>query len=117
MHDLSDPPRPLTDEIDAHADLVAASIDQTATFGDLVAAAAAEYETLLRSVARLGPAYAFDRPGRPAAVDAVRQALPAIERELFDAILDDFACERAAIEEGLFRVALAHGRRQRPAGG
>jgi hypothetical protein len=111
MHELSDPPQRNTiEEVDSHADLVATALAGHGRFDDLMAAAGAEYDALLGSVARLGPAYAFDRAGRPAAIDAVRAALPAVERELFEAILDDFACERAAIQEALYRVALARGR-------
>lgn len=88
----------------------------TTTFAEAGVGLAAEYDALLRAVAQTGPAYAFDREGRPPAIDAVRQALPAVERELFDVILDDYACERAAVEEALFRVALAYGRRCRQSG-
>lgn len=80
-------------------------------FRAAVAPVEREYDALLQHVARLGPAYAFEREGRPQAIEAVRQALPLVERDLFDAILDDVACERAAIEEGLFRVAQACGQR------
>ena len=98
--------------VDAHADGIAARVDnEAASFRQAIGPVAAEYEALLRRIAQTAPEYAFDRAGRPFATEAVREALPAVERELFDAILEDFACERAAIEEGLYRVALAVARR------
>jgi hypothetical protein len=38
---------------------------------------------------------------------AVREALPMMERDLFDAVLEDQACELAAVEEALYQFALA----------
>jgi hypothetical protein len=100
--------------VEAHAAAVAARLHaESATFAEAAGGAAADYDALLAAVARAGPAYAFDPEGRPAAIDAVRQALPAVERDLFEAILDDLACERAAVEQALYRVALAYGRRCR----
>jgi hypothetical protein len=49
--------------------------------------------------------FAFDSEGRPGAIDAVRQALPAVERDLFDAVVDDHACEVAALREALRQLA------------
>jgi hypothetical protein len=66
------------------------------------------FETLLSAVAASGDRYAFDRDGRPQAVRAVRSALPAMEAELFDAILEDVACELAATQEALYQLALAN---------
>jgi hypothetical protein len=40
-------------------------------------------------------------------VEAVRNALPGIERELFDAVLDDHLCEIRAVQEALYRVLIA----------
>lgn len=103
---------------DAAAAAVAAHLNErTNPLRETMQRAAAEYDALLRSVRQLGPTYAFDRAGRPAAIDAVRQALPAVERDLFEAILDDYVCERAAIEEALLRVALAYGQRMRAEAG
>ena len=45
--------------------------------------------------------------GGPDAINAVREALPMMERDLFDAVLEDHACEVAAIEEALYQFALA----------
>ena len=102
-----------TATLDDHADRAARRLsDAHASFAEAVQEMGADYDELLRAVARLGPAYAFDRAGRPGAVEAVRQALPVMERDLFDAILDDYACELAAVQEGLLRIALAYGRRR-----
>jgi hypothetical protein len=62
---------------------------------------------LLAAVAASDNRYAFDREGRPPALQAVRNALPAMEAELFDVILEDIACELAATQEALYRVAVA----------
>jgi len=67
----------------------------------------AEYRDLLDAVRRQDPRFAFDREGRPAAIDAVRAALPAMERDLFDAVIEDHACEIAAIEEAMYQLARA----------
>ena len=55
-------------------------------------------DRLLTAVAASDGRYAFDREGRPQALVAVRRALPAMEAELFDAILEDVACELAAVQ-------------------
>ena len=62
---------------------------------------------LLAAVAASDSRFAFDRDGRPAALQAVRTALPAMEAELFDVILEDLACELAAVQEALYQVARA----------
>jgi hypothetical protein len=82
-------------------------------FADAGAPFDEEYRQLLNAVRALDARFAFDRDGRPAAVDAVREALPAMERDLFDAVLDDHACELAAIEEALFQLAQACRRQPR----
>ena len=100
--------------VEERAQAVAARLHaETRTFAEAATGLAADYDALLGAVAQAGLAYAFDREGRPSAIDAVRQALPAVERDLFDVILDDYACERAAVEQALYRVALAYGRRCR----
>ena len=48
--------------------------------------------------------YAFDRDGRPGAIAAIRGALPLTERELFDAVVEDFECELAAHREALLQM-------------
>jgi hypothetical protein len=100
-------------DIARRANLLAARLTGTAqSFADASGEFETEYHALLQAISRLGPRYAFDRDGRPSAIDAVREALPLMERDLFDAIVDDHACEVAAVEEALYRVALAYGRRR-----
>jgi hypothetical protein len=50
------------------------------------------------------PRFAFDRDGRPGAIAAVRGSLPTMERELFDAVMEDCECECAALREALFQL-------------
>ena len=101
-------------EIARRADLVAARLPGTdQPFAEASREFASEYRELARAISSLGSRYAFDREGRPAAIAAVRDALPLMERDLFDAIVDDHACELAAVEEALYRVALAYGRRRK----
>ena len=63
-----------------------------------------EFQRTLQDIKASQPEFAFDRDGRPGAVAAVRAALPAIERDLFDAILEDVECELAANCEAFFRL-------------
>ena len=77
------------------------------------ATASPEYRDLLNLIREVDPGYAFDREGRPGAIDAVRQALPAVERDLFDAIIEDYTCELAAAEEALYEVTRAVARQRR----
>ena len=65
------------------------------------------FQALLSDVRGSHERFAFDLEGRPAAIAAIRRALPAVEAELFDAVLDDVACELAAVQETLYQVALA----------
>ena len=51
--------------------------------------------------------FAFDREGRPGAIAAVREALPASEADLLSAILEDVAAELAAYQEALYQMAVA----------
>ena len=48
--------------------------------------------------------YSFNRDGRPGAIAAIRGALPLTERELFDAVIEDFECELAAHREALLQM-------------
>ena len=66
-----------------------------------------EYAALLNAIRQVHARFAFDRDGRPGAVGAVREALPLMERDLFDAVLEDHACELAAVEEALYHFASA----------
>ena len=63
-----------------------------------------EFHRQLEALKNSGPKFAFDREGRPGAIAAVRVALPLTERELFDAVIEDFECELAAHREALFRM-------------
>jgi hypothetical protein len=104
------------DDTDAsrRADLIAARLTGAdRSFAEASRGFEAEYQELLGAISRLGARYAFDRDGRPAAIAAVREALPVMERDLFDAIVDDHACEVAAVEEALYRLTLAYGRRRK----
>ena len=65
---------------------------------------------LLAAVQSTDARFAFDRDGRPGAIAAVREALPPSERELLDAIIEDHACELAAVHEAMFQVARAASR-------
>ena len=67
----------------------------------------ADLGALVDAVKRIDPAYTFDLDGRPGAIAAIRRALPVMEAELFDAVLEDVACELAARQEALYRLALA----------
>jgi hypothetical protein len=63
-----------------------------------------EFKRRLEAVRNSNPKFTFDREGRPGAIAAVRAALPAIERELFDAVMEDCECELAATREALFQM-------------
>lgn len=83
--------------------------------GESFAAAAGsltpDLRMLLDELARQHAQFAFDAEGRPGAIDAVRHALPAVERELFEAVVEDHACELAAVREAMYHVVLAALRR------
>ncbi len=66
-----------------------------------------EFQRTLAAVKASDPKFAFDRDGRPDAVAAVRAALPTMERELFDAVMEDWECELAATREALSRMLAA----------
>jgi len=67
----------------------------------------AAFDALIAAVAAADPRFAFDREGRPQALQAVRAALPAVEADLLDLILEDVACELAAAQEALYQLVLA----------
>lgn len=94
------------------AEAMAARLAASASFDDARKACEAEYRALLEAVKKADARFAFDPDGRPGAVEAVRRALPVMEAELFDAVLEDHACEVAAIEEALYQLALACSRRR-----
>ncbi|HEY3161720.1 MAG TPA: hypothetical protein VGJ78_22295 [Vicinamibacterales bacterium] len=63
-----------------------------------------EFTRLLDAVKGSHPQFVFDREGRPGAIAAIRAALPAMERELFDAVIEDCECELAATREAMFQM-------------
>jgi hypothetical protein len=63
-----------------------------------------EFHRTLEALKASHPKFAFDRDGRPGAIAAIRSALPTIERELFDAVIEDCECELAATQEALFQM-------------
>jgi erythromycin esterase-like protein len=65
------------------------------------------YQTLLKALRDYDVRHAYDRDGRPGAIEVIRAALPSTERELLQAVIDDFTCELAAVQEALYRVAMA----------
>jgi hypothetical protein len=92
-------------DVARNATLLAQRIDPTIdSFESARAIAGREYQQLLEAVKATHQRFAFDRDGRPAAIAAVREALPHMERELFEAVLEDQACELAATEEALFQL-------------
>jgi hypothetical protein len=70
-------------------------------------AANAELDALLQAIRKLDARFQFDREGRPDAIGAVRDALPSMERDLFDAVVEDHACEVAALTEAVWQLAAA----------
>jgi hypothetical protein len=98
------------------AETLAAAIGDGDAFVDVQQRHGREYLRLLEAVRATHQRFAFDREGRPGAVAAVRAALPIVESELFDAVLEDHACELAAVEEALFQVARACARLERSPG-
>ena len=63
-----------------------------------------EFRTILEAVKGSEPRFAFDREGRPGAIEAIRHALPTLERDLFDAVMEDCECELAATREAFFQM-------------
>jgi hypothetical protein len=88
-------------------DLAASLTGDDPNFDAVRTRAEREYLALLHAVRKTHARFAFDRDGRPGAVNAVREALPVMERDLFEAVLEDHACELAAVEEALYQFALA----------
>ena len=107
---------PVTTDVRRAAEAMAARLRDAEHFDDVRREIADDYQRLLHAIRGTDARFAFDREGRPGAIDAVRGALPAIEQELFDAVVEDHACEIAAIEESLFQVLRAYGRRIRTDG-
>jgi hypothetical protein len=63
-----------------------------------------EFRRTLEALKTSHPQFAFDRDGRPGAIAAIRGVLPTMERELFDAVMEDCECELAATREALFKM-------------
>jgi hypothetical protein len=66
-----------------------------------------EMSQLLDALKAADPRFLFDRSGRPGAIAAIRGALPGVERELFDAVMEDCECELAATREAFFQLVKA----------
>ena len=99
-------------EVTRCADELAASlVAGDPSFDAVRQRAESEYVALLDAVRKTHERFAFDRDGRPGAVSAVREALPVMERDLFEAVLEDHACELAAVEEALYQFARALARK------
>jgi hypothetical protein len=102
------PPSDATPPIAALASACARQLPTApASFASDAPAFQTALDALLAAVAAGDARYTFDREGRPPALQAVRSALPAMEAELFDVILEDLACELAATQEALYQLALA----------
>ncbi|HVZ20800.1 MAG TPA: hypothetical protein VG871_07045 [Vicinamibacterales bacterium] len=98
----------MDDEIIRRADALAAAIGRdSGSYFEQAKGFEADLRGLVAAVARTDARYAFDRDGRPGAIAAIRHVLPGVERELLDAVVDDHACELAAVSEALYQVALA----------
>ena len=62
------------------------------------------FQQTLEAVKTSNPKFVFDREGRPGAIAAIRGALPMMERDLFDAVIEDCECELAATREAMFQM-------------
>ena len=99
---------PEHDAVKAHAAACAAHLPSaTGSFAADLPRFADAFRELTSAVTRMEPRLAFDREGRPSAIGAVRAALPSVERELLDAVIEDYACELAAIQQAIYQIALA----------
>src|SRR5258706_9983843 len=63
-----------------------------------------EFQRTLVAVKASDPKFAFDPEGRPGAIAAIRGALPMMERDLFDAAMEDCECELAATREAMVQM-------------
>jgi hypothetical protein len=62
------------------------------------------FRQTLEAVKASNAKFMFDREGRPGAIAAIRGALPMMERDLFDAVMEDCDCELAATREAMFQM-------------
>jgi hypothetical protein len=101
----------MTSDLRDKADAFAARLPPTpSTFSEDFQAFDRELSALVDIVRGLDSQFAFDLEGRPAALTAIRAALPGMERELLDAVLDDHEAEVAAWKEALYQGMIAYGR-------
>ena len=98
-------------DVSRRANELAVSLTGEESFDAVRQRAESEYVALLNAVRKTHERFAFDRDGRPGAIGAVREALPLMERDLFEAVLEDHACELAAVEEALYQFARALARK------
>jgi len=111
----ADDPIRLPDTIRRQADDCLRQVTGTEqSFDEATAAFEPALRALIEAIREVSPRYAFDRRGRPDAVAAVRHALPAMEREIFEAVLEDHECELAAVREALYQLVLAARRSASP---
>lgn len=100
-------------EMRRRADTCAKRVLESSAAVDGIAATDSDWTGLLDAIRAFQPRFAFEAEGRPAALDAVRHALPAVERELFDVILEDYQCEIAALREAAYQLVRAADRGHR----
>ena len=97
----------LTDKADAFAARLPAN---PSSFSEDFHGFDRELHALVDAVRALDSHLAFDLEGRPAAIAAIRLALPSMERDLLDAVIYDHEAEIAAWQEALYQGLLAYGR-------
>ena len=101
-----------TPEIAQKANAFAALVpDDASSFAGDLQHFKREVQALLDAVRGSGAQFAFDRDGRPDAIAALRAALPTMERDLLNAVLEDHDAEIAAWQEALYQGLVARSRR------
>ncbi len=104
----SDSPNPLEARVVQAATACAANLPPSAdSFATDRLRFERSYQALLKALRDYDVRHAYDREGRPGAIEVVRAALPSTERDLLQAVIDDFTCELAAVQEALYRVVMA----------
>jgi hypothetical protein len=104
---MMNPPSDATPSLAALASVCVQQVRPAPATFDTDAEFRSTFYALVGAVAATDGRYAFDLTGRPGALQAVRSALPAMEAELFEVILEDLACELAATHEALYQMARA----------
>ena len=94
-------------EVQRRADACAKRLLGSPPAVDGISGSESDWSALLDAIRAVDPRFAFDAAGRPPALDAVRHALPSVERELFDVILEDYQCEIAAVREAAYQLVRA----------